>query len=153
MIARSMQSDSTPFSKAKAQSVQVPIHFCRSLDNRISRDLLEDPIEKLKALYEFIHPDEILAFLRRYPFLIADLKKISEIKSQYFGEAPMTLYYMDEPGWVGGATLAAYIQTAMPREQAREMFSLFDEEWWSKISEEAQRFIAVDREAVAAKEL
>ena len=55
MIARSMQSDSTPFSKAKkAQSVQVPIHFCRSLDNRISRDPIEDPIEKLRALYGFV---------------------------------------------------------------------------------------------------
>ena len=147
MIARSMQPDPKQFSKGLSDN--LPFLFCKGADNRPPKNpvkQLEEQIERLKAQYEFIHPDETAIFLKRYPFLIADLHTIHEIKSRYFGEAPMTLYYMDEPGWVGEATLAVYIQIDMPREKAREIFSQFDEEWWEKISEDAQRFIMVDRE-------
>jgi hypothetical protein len=152
IAARSMQPDSLPFSEAQTQFGPVPLLFhrsVRSVNNTLastSIEQLESQIAQLKAHYEFIHPDEISTFLERYPFLIADLKTIHEIKSRYFGEAPMTLYYIDETGWIGGATLAAYIQADMPREKAQELFSQFDEEWWEQISEEAKHFIMVDRE-------
>jgi hypothetical protein len=154
MIARSMQPDPKQFSKG--QSDNLPFLFCRGADNRPPKNpvkQLETQIEQLKMQYKFIHPDEIAIFLKRHPFLIADLHTIHEIKSQYFGEAPMTLYYIDETGWLEDASLAAYIQTDMPREKAQEIFSQFDEEWWENISKEAKCLITVDKEAVAAKEL
>jgi hypothetical protein len=149
MIAKSMPSDGKLFSTAKGQSDLVAIPFCTSIDNKLSKEpieMLEVRIERLKGQYKFIHPDEISTYLRSYPFLIVDLDEIYEIKSQYFGEAPMTLYYIDDTGLVEHATLAVYIQLDMPREEAREIFSQFDDDWWEKVSEEAQLRITVDRE-------
>lgn len=101
-------------------------------------------IEKLKAQYEFVQLDQISTFLRHYPFLIADLNRIYEIKSHYFGESPMDLYYISETGSLESATLAAYIKINIPREEANEIFSRFDEEWWSNISKEAKTLLMVD---------
>jgi hypothetical protein len=44
---------------------------------------METTIEKLKTQYKFVQVDEISTFLRHYPFLIADLHRIYEIKSRY----------------------------------------------------------------------
>ena len=140
MIARSMEPALIPFPQTRARSGQLPFHFYRSFGNT----LFSNPIEKLKTQYEFVHPDEISAFLRSYPFLIADLKSVSEIKSQYFGKSPMTLYYINEAGPLESATLASYIKPDMPREKARELFSQFDKEWWQKISKEAKYYLTVD---------
>src|SRR5690242_11512827 len=59
-------------------------------------------IEKLKTQYEFYEGQEedILAVLSRYPFLIAELNRIHEIKCQYFDDAPMSLCYLNETGWL-----------------------------------------------------
>jgi hypothetical protein len=101
-------------------------------------------IEKLKALYKFAQVDEISAFLRHYPFLIADLHAIYEIKSRHFDKSPMDLYYMSETGSLESATLAAYIKISIPREDANEVFSRFDDEWWVNISKQAKTLLMVD---------
>lgn len=61
---------------------------------KIAVDALGNPvafdstIAKLKTLYEFFdgQDEDILAVLSHYPFLIADLDRIHEIKCQYFDE-------------------------------------------------------------------
>lgn len=104
----------------------------------------DQSIEKLKARYEFVQKDEIFRFLRHYPFLIVDLSKIYEIKSRYFGDSPMDLYYLSETGSLESATLSAHIKINIPREEANETFSRFDNEWWNGISKEAKTLIMVD---------
>ncbi len=101
-------------------------------------------IEKLKTQYKFIQVKEISTFLRYYPFLIADLNTIYEVKSRHFDESPMDLYYISETGSLESATLAAYIKINAPIESMKDIFSCFDKEWWNNISKEAKTLLMVD---------
>jgi hypothetical protein len=117
-------------------------------ENRLSANMeniaFNKVVENLKTQYDFAQVNEISTFLKNYPFLIADLNKVYETKSRYFGKAPMSLRYTSETGSLESATLAAYIKTDLPEEQAEEIFSQFDEEWWKNISEDAKLFVIVD---------
>jgi len=104
----------------------------------------DQAIEKLKTQYKFVQVDEISTFLRHYPLLIADLHRIYKIKSRHFDESPMDLYYISETGSLESANLVAYIKINIPREKAEDIFSLFDEEWWSNISKKAKTLLMVD---------
>jgi hypothetical protein len=101
-------------------------------------------VENLKTQYDFVQDNEISTFLKNYPSLIGDLNKVYETKSRYFGKAPMALRYTSETGSLESVTLAAYIKTDFPGQQAEEIFSKFDEEWWENISENAKLFVTVD---------
>ncbi len=105
---------------------------------------IDQAIEKLKTQYKFVQVDEISTFLRYYPFLIADLHRIYEIKRRHFDESPMDLYYVSETGSLESANLAAYIKINIPREKAEDIFSRFDEEWWDNISKKAKTLLMVD---------
>jgi len=106
----------------------------------------DDAIEKLKTRYEFVQAEEISTFLGSYPFLVADLNKIYEMKCRYFGETPVTLYYISETGSLDDATLAAYIETDLSIEETKEIFSKFYKECWQELSKEARHLITVDFE-------
>jgi hypothetical protein len=110
-------------------------------DNQIS---IGNAVENLKARYDFVQTNEISTFLKKYPSLIDDLNTVYEVKSQYFGKAPMALRYTSETGSLESVTLAAYIKTDLPEQKAEEVFSQFDEEWWEDISEGAKLFVTVD---------
>jgi hypothetical protein len=140
MVAKPIQTFASSFPKALAKSSQVPLDFYRG----VAITPFDDVIERLKAHYEFVQAEEIVAFLRSYSFLIADLNKIYEMKRRYFDETPMTLYYTRETSSLESVTLAAYIKTELPEAKAEEIFSQFDEEWSENISEEANLFIIVD---------
>jgi len=113
-------------------------------DPRSPKLAFEQSIQQLKTQYTFIQADELVTFLRRYPFLIVDLHRIYEIKSKHFDKSPMDLYYISETGSLESATLAAYIKINIPRERAKDILSYFDEEWWNNISEEAKTVLVVD---------
>jgi len=105
---------------------------------------INNAVENLKTQYDFVQSNEISTFLKNYPSLIADLNKVYETKSRYFGKAPMALRYTSETGSLESVTLAAYIKTDLPEQKAEEVFSEFDEEWWENISEDAKLFVTVD---------
>ncbi len=113
---------------------------------RAEKSREDDAIEKLKTQYEFVQAEEISTFLGIYPFLIDDLHKIYENKSQYFGETPMALYYISETGLLDDATLAAYIETDLSIEETKEIFSKFYKECWQEVSKESRYLITVDFE-------
>ena len=78
--------------------------------------------------YDFVQANKISTFLKNYPSLIADLHKVYETKSRYFGKELMALRYTSETGSLESVTSAAYIKTDHPEQKAEEVFSKFDEE-------------------------
>jgi len=104
-------------------------------------------IDKLKTQYEFYEgqDEDILAVLSRYPFLLVDLNRIHEIKCQYFDEAPMSLYYVNETGRLEDADLSASVvfDDDLWDRKFKSSFNKFQEECWREMSQEGHGFISV----------
>src|SRR5271157_3082530 len=115
-----------------SNDVNLPIDWNTSEDH--SSSYAPSALENLKTQYNFIQTDKISKFLRSYPFLIADLGKVYEIKCQYFDKSPLLLHYISETEALESATLAAYVETDIPEEKAKDIFSLFDKKWSVSIS-------------------
>ena len=125
-----------------SNDVNIPIDWHISGD--LSNLYPSSAFENLKTQYDFIQADKISKFLRSYPFLIADLGKVYEIKCRYFDKSPLLLHYISETGTLESATLAAYVNTDAPEEKAKDIFSQFDKKWWRSISKEAKGRLMVD---------
>jgi hypothetical protein len=125
-----------------SNEVNLPIDWDTSEDH--SSSYVPSDFENLKTQYNFIQTDKISKFLRSYPFLIADLGKVYEIKCRYFDKSPMLLHYISETESLESATLAAYVETDISEEKAKDIFSLFDKEWNVSISKEAKKLLMVD---------
>ena len=108
---------------------------------------IDSKIEKLKKQYEFYEgqDEDILAVLSRYPFLIAELNRIHEIKCHYFDDAPMSLFYISETGRLEDADLvtAVVFDDDLWDRKFKSSFDKFREECGQEMSKEARRFISV----------
>ena len=108
---------------------------------------VDGEIEKLKKQYVFYEgqDEDILAVLSRYPFLIAELNRIHEIKCNYFDDAPMSLCYLNETGWLENASLSAAVvfDDELWDKKFKSSFRKFEEECWEEMSQEARGFITV----------
>lgn len=107
----------------------------------------DEAIAQLKKQYKFYEgqDENILAVLNRYPFLLKDLNRIHEIKRQYFDEAPMSLCYLNETGWLEDADLSAAVEfdDDLWDKKFDSSFDKFQEKCWREMSQEAHRFISV----------
>jgi hypothetical protein len=108
---------------------------------------VDGEIEKLKTQYAFYEgqDEDILAVLSRYPFLIAELNRIHEIKCQYFDDAPMSLCYLNETGCLENASLSAAVEfdDDLWDRKFKSSFRTFEEECWEEMSQESRGFITV----------
>ena len=166
MIERVIRASFVPFAKTKSNSDEKYFGSYRAITNRddqmaswkvdghdnlqkIATEVLaiDGGIERLKMQYTFCegHEEDILAVLRSYPFLIAELNKVYELKCRYLGEAPLTLYYQNETFSLENATLAAAVELDedLWMERLKEDFSRFEDACWQVISKEAELFIVV----------
>jgi hypothetical protein len=170
MIEKTMQATSIAFSKTQNNHQKTHLGSYESTANRDDRNAswhveshenlqkiateasaisptFDSAIEKLKTQYEFYEGQEedILAVLSRYPFLIAELNRIHEVKCQYFDDAPMSLCYLNETGWLEDADLAAAVvfDDDLWDKKFKSSFDKFQEECWQEMSQEARGFISV----------
>ncbi len=166
MIERTKQASFVPFSKTQSSSNEKQLDSYESIANRDDqmaswkvdgRDNLQkiatevsaigSEIEKLKTQYVFYEgqDEDILAVLSRYPFLIAELNRIHEIKCHYFDDAPMSLCYLNETGWLENASLSAAVEfdDDLWDRKFKSSFDKFQEDCWREMSQEARGFISV----------
>ncbi|HWS83241.1 MAG TPA: hypothetical protein VN207_03185 [Ktedonobacteraceae bacterium] len=119
-------------------------HLLEKIKEQEQNLCTSDALERLRTRYKFIQPDNISEYLKRYPFLVADLDRTYEIKCQYFDTSPMLLFYISDIGTLESATLSAYINTETSREKAKDIFSQFEKEWWENMSKDAKKRFMVD---------
>jgi hypothetical protein len=171
MIESSIQLAFVPFARARANSAdQALLDNYEATANRNDRsaswhvngqnnlqkiavDALGSPvafdsaIAKLKTQYEFFEgqDEDILAVLSHYPFLMVDLDRIHEIKCQYFDEAPMSLYYINETGYLENASLSASVEfdDDLWDKKFESSFYKFRDKCWQEVSKESHGFITV----------
>ena len=166
MIGRVRRASFVPFAKTKSNSDEKQLGSYEAITNRDDqmaswevdgRDNLQkiatevpaidSEIEKLKMQYIFCegHEEDILAVLRSYPFLIAELNRVYELKCRYLGEAPLTLYYQNETFSLEDATLAAAVELDedILENQFESSFCKFRKECWAMMPKQAKSFIAV----------
>ena len=166
MIERTKQANFVAFSKTKSNPSKMQLGLYEATANRDDQmaswkvdghdnlqkiateaSAIDGEIEKLKTQYTFCegHEEDILAVLRSYPFLIAELNKVYELKCQYLGEAPLTLYYQNETFSLEDATLAAAVE--LDEDTCEKLFEgsfyKFRKECWAIMMKEAKSFIAV----------
>ena len=86
---------------------------------------IEKAIENLKTRYDFVQTNEISTFLKNYPSLIRDLDKVYEIKSRYFGKAPMACVTRAKPDhWKAPPLLHISRRTCQSRKRKKCSLSL-----------------------------
>jgi hypothetical protein len=114
---------------------------------KIVVDAFDSAIVKLKTQYEFYEgqDEDIIAVLSRYPFLLADLHRIHEIKCQYFDEAPLSLCYLNETGWLEDADLAVAVvfDDDLWDKKFASSFYAFQRQCWREMSKESHGRISV----------
>jgi hypothetical protein len=166
MIERIKQASFLPFSTTQSNSKEKQLDSYEAIANRDDQmaswkvdghdnlqkiatevSAVDGEIEKLKTQYAFYeeHEEDILAVLRSYPFLITELNKVYELKCQYLGEAPLTLYYQNETFSLEDATLAAAVELDedLWEEKLKEDFFKFEKACWRGMLREAKSSIAV----------
>jgi hypothetical protein len=166
MIERVKRAPFVPFSKTQSSSNERQSGSYKATDNKDDQiaswqvdghdnlqkiatevSAIDGEIEKLKTQYEFYegHEEDILAVLRSYPFLIAELNRIHEIKCYYFDDAPMSLCYLNETGRLEDADLSAAVvfDDDLWDRKFKSSFDEFQEDCWRKMSQEAHIFISV----------
>ena len=166
MIERIRQAPFVPFSKTQGNFNEMRLGSYEATANRDDQmaswevdghdnlqkiatevSAINGEVEKLKTQYEFYEgqDEDILAVLSRYPFLIAELNRIHEIKCQYFDDASMSLCYLNETGWLEDANLSAAVvfDDDLWDKKFKSSFRKFEEECWRKMAQESRGFVSV----------
>jgi hypothetical protein len=166
MIERTKRAYFMPFAKTKSNANEMQLGSYKTTDNRDDQmaswkvdghdnlqkiatevSTIDSKIEKLKTQYKFYdgQDEDILAVLSCYPFLIAGLNRIHEIKCHYFDDAPMSLCYLNETGRLEDADLSAAVvfDDDLWDRKFKSSFDKFQEDCWREMSQEAHIFISV----------
>ena len=95
--------------------------------------VLPEAIDKLSALFSFREPEEVVRFLRTYPFLIPLLEEAWTVIARCFGsetEVLLEVVYDHATGDEADTELIAMIQTELPAVEAMPILDRFTDEWW-----------------------
>jgi hypothetical protein len=113
-------------------------------------DQPDDALDRLTARYAFRRPEEVVAYLRRYPHLVPVLFEAAEVIPRYFGaDAPLALeVFVDPEDELECRELFAIVQTALGSAEALDRLDRLDEDWWTMASPDGPGTLVVDIEHV-----
>ncbi len=86
-------------------------------------------VERLRELYSFREPAEVLQFLEKYPFLVSLLLDAHGTIRRYFPDSPLFLAYVPDPE-IDDPQLVVYIATDLESEEALDSLDKFSWDWY-----------------------
>lgn len=100
---------------------------------------LESRLALLETSCLFRRRDEVMSFLKAYPFLVPLLEEAYGKIAEYFETfSSVVLEVITEPEAENDRELFAFIRTGLPVDEALARLERFDEEWWLEASDRAQ---------------
>jgi hypothetical protein len=92
----------------------------------------------LERLYVLDEKEEVLQFLRTYPFLVPLLRDVYSRIETYFPDSLVFLEVTTNPEHLDRDQVVGRIATRVPFDEAAEMLRRFDQGWWLDALQQAQ---------------
>lgn len=96
----------------------------------LNPQISEDDLNRLKQLYTLKEQEDVIAFIKVYPFVINFLFEAEDKIHSYFPESELFLRMFNNPEAMDDTYLLIQIRTTFSPKETLQRFNQLEDEWW-----------------------